>query len=756
VETLHLHKTFIIIISLLLIFFNINNSSSAEERPLIKSFEIRGNKRMEKETIYARIKSRVGTYLSQENVQRDIKELYGLGYFDDVRVEVEPFEGGVKIIFIVKEKPTVVNIDFQGNKKFKSEELKEKITITPGAIAAHSLIMDNIQRIISFYQSEGYWQVRVLPIIRYISDESVILTFQIDEGLKVKVKKIIIEGNSSISSDDIKDVMETKEWWIFSFITGSGVYREDEVKRDMGRIRELYHSKGYIYMKISEPEITLSPDKKNIFLKISISEGDQYKVGEVSFSGNTVFKNTEFYKHIKTAPGEIFDRTAIREDIDNIIDLYMEKGYARADVNPLMSVNTEERYVDITFSITEGDIYRIGRIQITGNTKTRDKVIRREMRFDEGDVFNNKLIKRSYQRITNLDYFETVEINTRPRINEKLIDIDINVKEKLTGMLTVGAGYSSIDKLVVMGEIIQRNLFGKGYYLKLKADLSSIRSDYNITFANPWFMDKPISASFSLYNETFEYPDYDKRATGGSIGFGKELSEYVRGRITYNLESVTISNVEDDASLIIKEQIGKKITSSISPSIWRDSRDNFLDPTTGSKNALYTTIAGLGGDNYFVKGVIDSLWYFPVGWNTTISFRGRIGYARGYAGEELPLYERFYVGGINTVRGLGFGEGGPRDEEGEKIGGNKELIFNTEYIFPIEKAIRLKGVIFFDAGKAFDDGEPIDITSLRTTTGFGLRWISPFGPIRLEWGFNLDPEPDEGRSKIEFTLGGLF
>jgi outer membrane protein insertion porin family len=756
VETLHLHKTFIIIISLLLIFFNINNSSSAEETPLIKSFEIKGNKRMEKETIYARIKSRVGTYLSQENVQRDIKELYGLGYFDDVRVEVEPFEGGVKIIFIVKEKPTIVSIDFQGNEKFKSDELKKKITITPGAIAAHSLIMDNIQRIISFYQSEGYWQVSVLPIIRYISDESVILTFQIDEGLKVRVKKIIIEGNSSISSDDIKDVMETKEWWIFSFITGSGVYREDEIKRDIERIKELYHSKGYIYVKVSEPEVTLSPDKKDIFLKISISEGDQYKVGEVSFSGNTVFKNTELYKHIKTAPGEIFDRTIIREDIDNIIDLYMEKGYARADVNPLMSVNTEERYVDITFSITEGDVYRIGRIQITGNTKTRDKVIRREMRLDEGDIFNNKLIKRSYQRIINLDYFETVEINTKPRINEKLIDIDVSVKEKLTGMLTVGAGYSSIDKLVVMGEITQRNLFGKGYYLKLKADLSSIRSDYNLTFADPWFMDKPISASFSLYNETFEYPDYDKEATGGSIGFGKELSEYVRGRITYNLESVTISNVEDGASSIIKEQIGKRITSSISPSIWRDSRDNILDPTTGSKNALYTTIAGLGGDNYFVKGVIDSLWYFPVKWNTTISFRGRIGYATGYAGKKLPLYERFYVGGINTVRGLGFGEGGPRDEEGEKIGGNKELIFNTEYIFPIEKTIRLKGVIFFDAGKAFDDGEPIDITSLRTTTGFGLRWISPFGPIRLEWGFNLDPEPDEGRSKIEFALGGLF
>jgi len=745
----------ILCLTLLLIpaYFNL---LSAEELPLINSLEIRGNKKIEKETIQAMIKSKVGTVFSQEAIQGDIKSLYSLGYFDDIRVEIEPFEGGVKLIFILKEKPIIVEIDFQGNKEFETDKLKEKVTITAGAFANHALIMDNVEKLISFYNSEGYWQASVLPVIRKVSDEGVALTFQIEEGSKVKIKEITIEGNNFISSDEIKKAMETKERWLFSFITGSGIYKKEEMKADIERIRELYHSRGYIYVSISEPSLTLSPDRKMLYIKISISEGDQYKVGTVSISGNTVFSEAELYKQIKTSTGNVFNRALLRKDIDNIIELYMDKGYARADIDPRMEVNPVDKLVNITYLITEGDVFRIGRINITGNQRTRDKVIRREMRLDEGDIFSKKLLKRSYQRIANLNYFESVELVPQPRPEEKLIDIGIKVKEKLTGMLTLGGGYSSIDKFMFTAEISQANLFGRGLRLRFKADFSSIRTNYNLSLTDPWFMDKPISASIGLHNELFKYPDYSKKSTGGSLGFGRELSEYVGGNIIYNYERVDIFDVADSASSIIKEQVGEKVTSSISPSIWRDSRDNFLDPTEGSKNAVYTTYAGLGGDNYFIKTLADSLWYFPVMWDTTFSLRGRAGFATGFNGKELPLYERFYVGGINTVRGLGFGEGGPRDEVGEKIGGNKELIFNAEYIIPIEKNLRLKGVLFFDAGRAFDDSESIDIGSLRTTVGVGIRWMSPLGPIRLEWGYNLAPKFDEDNNRIEFTMGGLF
>lgn len=745
-----------VIFACLVFFILIATAISAQAATLIRLIEIKGNKKIEDETIRDSLRSRVGELFSKRTVQEDIKRLYSTGYFEDVRVEFETFEGGLKLIFILKEKPTIISMDFQGNKKFETDELKEKVTVTPGSIASPSLINKDVERIVSFYQSEGYWHVKVLPIIREISEDAVALTFMVDEGHRVTIKKIVIEGNKAISTKKIRKVMKTKERWLFSFITGSGVYKKEEIRADIERIRELYHSHGYIDVIISEPEITLTPDRRRIHIKITISEGDQYRVGEVNIRGNRVFPSADLHPLVKTATGEVFSKSTLRADIERILDLYMERGYARANINPIIKVNEAEKTVDITLSITEGEVFRIGRIEISGNTKTRDKVIRREMRLDEGDIFNKKLLKRSYQRINNLNYFEKVDISTTPRLDENLMDVHIRVKEKLTGMLSIGGGYSSIDKFVIMGEITQTNLFGKGLYLRLKVDLSARRKNYRISMTDPWFMDKPISASFSIYNEFFEYPDYDQKSTGISIGLGKELSEYVGGRITYKLERVEITGVSEDASSLIKEQEGKRTTSSISPAIWKDTRDNYLDPTSGSRHALYTTIAGLGGDNYFVKGLIDSTWYFPAKWNTTFSVRGRLGYATGFAGKELPLYERFYVGGINTVRGLGFGEAGPRNEEGEKIGGNKELIFNLEYIFPIEQEIRLKGVVFFDAGRAFDHNENLSIADLRPTAGFGIRWISPLGPIRLEWGFNLSRKFDESSSRIEFSLGGLF
>lgn len=743
------------VIFLLTVFFiSAASVSPAAASPLIKRIDLKGNRKISDETIYSKMGSRVGATFSKSTVQDDIKKLYGIGYFDDIRVDIDTFEGGVKLSFAFTEKPTIISLDFQGNEEFEADDLKEKVSITSGAVANLSLITDNVHRIISFYQSEGYWLASAFPIIREISDEAVALTFQIEEGPKVKIKKVTIEGNKAISKRKIRKVMKTRKRWLLSFLTGSGTYKKDQIKEDIERIRALYHNNGFVYVAISEPRTTLSEDRKKLFLELYISEGEQYKTGRVRIKGNAAFTDAEIFEQVRIATGDIFDKSALRTDIDRMIDLYMEKGYARVDINPLVDIDEDAKIANVTFSITEGGIFRIGRINISGNTKTRDKVIRREVRLDEGDIFNKKLLTRSYQRINNLNYFETVDITPMPRAKEQLVDMDINVKEKLTGMLSIGGGYSSLDHFVFMSEITQANLFGKGLHLKFKVDLSGRRSNYRISLVNPWFMDKPVSASFSLYKETFEYLDYNKKSYGGAIGFGKELSEYVGGKIVYNFEDVTISEISADASSLIKDQEGRKLTSSISPSIWRDTRDNYLDPYTGSRNALYTTIAGLGGNNYFFKGQVDSVKYFPVTRGSTFSVRGRFGYASGYRGYDLPLYERYYVGGINSVRGLGFGEGGPRNAEGEKIGGNRKLIFNTEYIFTIVKDAKLKGVLFFDYGAAFDSN--ILLKDMRKTSGFGIRWLSPLGPIRLEWGFNLEPKADEEGDKIEFSLGGFF
>jgi outer membrane protein insertion porin family len=725
----------------------------AQEQPVINSIEIKGLKRIDEIAVKSKITQRAGEPISQEKTNEDIKSIFKMGYFDDVRAEIEPFEGGIKLIYVVKEKPAIVKIELQGNKEFDDTKLKEKLTITTGAIADAVLIQDNANKLRAFYEEEGYWLSRIVPVVKTINPDEVSLTYQIEEGPKIKIKKILTEGNKAIASSKIKGVMETKEWWLFSFISSSGYYKKDRMESDIEKIRDLYFNNGYIKVVVGEPRIQLSDDKKGMFISIPISEGDQYKIASIDISGNKAFDSNSIRGRISMLPNKPFSKANLRKDIFSISELYSENGYALITVTPDLIPDESKKLVSISLKIDEGDRYRIGRIEIAGNTKTRDKVIRREVRLDEGDLFNSALIKRSYEKINNLNFFETVELIPKPKPEEKLVDVDIKVKERPTGFFSVGGGYSSVEKFIAMVELTQGNLFGKGQFLKLRAELGGRTTYYDLSFRDPWFMDKPISFSANIYKMTKEYIDYNKEATGFGVSLGKRFSEYWWTDIAYNFENANISNVASDASDIIKDQEGKSTTSSITPSLVRDSRDNYLDTSRGSRNSIYVTYAGLGGSNNFLKSEIDSSWYFPIG-STTLMLRGRYGYATGVGGKKLPLYERFYVGGIYTVRGLGFGEAGPKDEEtGDYIGGTNQLIFNIDYTFPLVSEIRLKGVVFTDLGSAFNAFKEMN---LRHTAGLGVRWISPFGPIRLEWGYNLDKKEGEQPSRFEFAFGTFF
>jgi outer membrane protein insertion porin family len=727
----------------------------AQQAPIVTSIEIKGVKRIEEGAIIKRLNQKVGKPLSRIDISKDIKTIYKMGYFEDVRVEAEPYEGGIKLIYIVKEKPTIVRINFVGNRKFDDEKLKEHLTLSPGSISDITLIQSNVSALKSFYESKGYWLAQIIPIVKRISESETTVTFLIKEGPKIKIKKIIIEGNKTLSDKKIKKVMKTKKWWILSFITGSGYYESSEMKDDIERIKDLYYNNGYLNVVVSEPEITLTKDKKGMIIKIRVSEGPRYIVSEVALTGYTPSEKEEVLKLIEIKEGKYFSKKKLQKTIQSISEFYSQRGYAVVSVEPQIIPDEKTKEVKIVMKIDRGDIYRIGRIEIFGNTKTKDKVIRREMSLNEGDIFNSRLLRRSYEKINNLNFFETVELTPKPDTEKKTIDIDIKVKEKPTGFLSIGGGYSTVDKFVGMIDITQANLFGTGRYIKLKGEFGGRSTFYEFSYRDPWFLDKPVSFTLSAYNTRRDYLAYSKKATGGSIGFGKRFTEYWKVSLTYTYERVTIFDVSEDASIIIKEQIGTNTTSSITPAITRDSRDYFLDPSRGSRNSLYVTFAGLGGNNKFIKGVFDSAWFFPVTERTVFSIRGRIGYADGLFGEKLPLYERFYVGGLYTVRGLGFGEAGPRDENGEVIGGKKELIFNLEYKFPLVEELKLKGVIFFDAGRAYDDSEEFG-SDLRYTTGAGIRWLSPLGPIRIDYGFNIDRREGESSGKAEFAFGAFF
>ncbi len=741
-----------LIVMVLLVFQS--GSLYGQEGPVVNSIEIRGVKRIEPGAVRQRITQKVGEPLSSSKISEDIENIYSMGYFDDVRVETEFYEGGLKLIYIVKEKPTIVKVDFEGNKKFDDDKLSEKITLAPGALADVTLIQDTVAALRNFYESEGFWHARIVPVMKRVAENEVSVTFLIDEGKKVKIDEIRIEGNSALSDRQIKKVMKTRSWWIFSFITKSGYYQKAQMREDLERVRNLYYNHGYLKATVSDPEIRLADEGKKMIVTLRISEGPQYRVGEIRFRGQRAVDEKKLRELIELKKGDIFSKKKLSDGIAKATAYYSERGYAMASVEPSIVTDEKSRTASIVINVDEGEIFHIGRIEVIGNTKTLDKVIRREIRFSEGDTFNSKLLKRSYERITNLNFFETVELIPKPKIESRTIDIDVKVKEKATGFLSIGGGYSTVDKLVGIIDLTQANLFGTGRYIKVKAEIGGSSSFYELSYRDPWFLDKPVSMTLSAYNTERDYISYDKKATGGSIGFGKRFREYWSAGATYRIERATIENVDDEASNIIKDQIGTHTTSSITLSISRDERDNYIDTSRGTRHSLIMTYAGIGGDNYFVKGLFDSAWFFPVG-KTTIALRGRIGYAVGLFGHDLPLYERFYVGGIYTVRGLGFGEGGPRDDTGEVYGGNSEIIFNAEYIFPIFEEAKLKGVVFVDVGRAYDKSETF-LSDLRYTTGGGIRWLSPFGPVRIEYGFNLSPKEDEDNGKIEFAFGSFF
>ncbi len=741
------------ILTLLMIFIFSLTANSQE--PLVNLIEIKGLKRIEEGALKARMSQKTGDPLIQDKITEDIKAIYKMGYFDDVKVDIEPFEGGLKIIFYLKEKPTIIRVDFQGNKEFDDSKLKEVIAINPGALADVTLINDNAVKMRSFYEGEGYYHAAIVPVVKTVNEEEVVLTYQIDEGKKVKIKEIIIKGSKAISSKKIKKAMKTDERKIYSFITSGGYYKKDEMRADIERIKDLYYDNGYLKITVAEPVIELV-GKEAMNIVITVSEGEQFFVSSFEITGNKVVSTEDLRKLTKIAPKKPFSKEVLKTDVTAITNRYADYGYALVVISPDVVPDEDKKEVIVIYRISEGDKYSIGRIDISGNTKTRDKVIRREIRLDEGDVFNASSLKRSYERLNNLQFFETVEISPKPKVEEKTVDLDVKVKEKPTGFLSVGGGYSSVDGFIGIIDLTQGNLFGKGQYIKAKAQLGGKSSFYEFSFKDPWFMDKPISFGASIYKTEREYGNFSRKSTGFELSLGKNFWEYWHKSIAYNFERTTIFDIKDDASIIVKEQEGKKTTSSISPAIARDTRDNYLDPMRGSRNSMHVTFAGLGGSNAFIKVLLDSGWYFPVFDVTTIHLRGRVGYASGLFGKHLPLYERYYVGGIYTVRGLNYGDAGPKDiNNNEPLGGEKQLIFNAEYIFPIVSEYKLKGVVFFDAGRAYDKGETFG-SDLRYTTGAGVRWISPMGPIRIEWGYNLDKRAGEPSSRVEFTFGTFF
>jgi outer membrane protein insertion porin family len=619
------------------------------------------------------------------------------------------------------------------------------------------------------------------------------VTYYIEEGKKVALEEVIITGCKAISSKEIKAAIKNQEEGFFSFMGRGGTLRTEELKDDVETIRNLYYNKGYIQVQVDDPVIEPKSytfrecffwgppktflRKSELVVRFNIKEGDQFKVGSIALKGNTLLSDEELLKEIKLKKGDIFSRDMLRQDVGSIMDRYDSIARPFANVIPQFNIDESKKTVAINIDIQEGGEVRIGRIDITGNSKTRDKVIRREMRLDEGDLYSKKSIKRSYERLTNLNFFETVDIAQERRLQESVLDLNVKVKEKLTGTLSVGGGYSSVDKLVGIAEITQGNFGGRGQLLKFKTQWGGTRKLFMLTFMEPYLFDKPVWGRVDLYNQVQDYDGYSLRTNGFAFSIGKSFGEYVSTSLRYSLDASLMTNLTTtNTSFAVQRQIetyGRGMnTSALTWSLARDSRDFYLDPKTGSKNSIFVEYAGgpLGGDPNFVKSVGESAWFFPLFWDTVFMTRGRVGYVESLITKPIPMGERFFVGGGGTVRGFRYGTAGPVDRDDNRVGGNKELVFNFEFTFPIVPAARLKGVVFLDWGRAFDDnlvandsptGKPkeptqISLKELRSSWGWGFWWLSPIGPLKFEWGYILHKRPTDEKSEFEFSIGALF
>ncbi len=722
---------------------------------------VAGNRRIESEAIKTMMKTKKGDIYLAKQLQDDLKSIYKMGYFADVRIETSDTSRGKVVTLQVAENETIRNIGIKGNKKFDDEEIKDAISIRSGAIMNVNKLQGDLRQVENLYKEEGYHRAKVAYETKPVLENRVDVDFVIEEGKKVYVKTVSFEGNKAYDGEKLRDLMKTKEKGFFSWFTSSGDLDHEVLDQDVSKIAAYYHNHGYIQAKVAEP--SLRYEGEEIFITIKIDEGPQFTVGKVDLDGDLVQSKGEMLIKIKIAQERFYNRELIREDVLTLQDMYSDAGYAYADISPRIDQDSEKLTADITYLIKKGPPVYFEKIIITGNTKTRDKVIRRELQVYEQELFSGRRLKRGIRNIYRLDFFEDIKVNTTKGAGDDKMILKVDVTEKPTGAFSFGAGYSSMDQLFGVVSIAQRNLFGRAQVLNVRAQIGGQSSRYTLSFTEPWLFDTPLSLGFDIYNAIRDYDTYDKDSTGGSIRVSYPFFDYTRAYFSYNYDKSKIEDLTEDASSSIREWEGTNIGHTVTGVLRRDSRDRIFNPTEGSDNSITVKHAGapFGGDIGFTKYVADSGWYFPLFWGTVGLLHGRTGYIHDDSVGKVPTWERFYLGGMDSVRGYDWRDISPRDPEtGDEIGGNKMLQFNVELIVPIVRKAGLMGVLFYDTGNAYDNGENIDLSDLRESIGFGFRWYSPIGPMRLEYGYILETDPrgdgEAGEGRWEFTMGMAF
>lgn len=757
---------------------SLGQSASQEKKVVV--LDIRGNKAIAVSVILAKIKLRVGQAYSANISRDDIKRLYATGFFSDIKVDLEDIAGGVKVIFTIREKPLIEKVSFKGFRSVSPEKASSVITTKQGQYLDDLKLIQDLKELKALYEKKGFANVLIEHAVKPdVSGEKVEVEFSANEGKRLKVRKITLLGVRSFKEKRILKLIKTKKKGFLS----AGLLKEDDLEEDLQKIISFYKSKGFIDVK-ADKSVERDATSGNIYIIITIDEGRQYTVGSVRISGNKIAETAELEKENKLISGDIYTEEGARENAVALQSYYFEKGYIFAKVDIGTTLNPDTGNVDIIYNIIENELAFVNRVDIRGNLKTKDKVIRRELRINPGEQFDGKKLKRSRERLNNLGFFEEVNFDMSDTDKENTKDLIVDVKEAKTGEFSFGGGYSSVDQFIGFAEIAQKNFdfknfktfTGAGQDLRLKAQLGSISSNFELSFTEPWIFDYPLSFGFDAYNTGHKRESdvgygYDETRAGGDLRLGKELNELLKAGLVYRIENVEIGDIPAEATNDLKQEEGTNLISSAGVSLTRDSRDNIFNPTRGAVVSGAAELAGgpFGGDKDFYRlsgyGTYD-LAVFKVGRPkrgeepkySVLEFRARAGISDAYSDSNaVPIYERFYLGGSNSVRGYNERKIGPIDSATEDpLGGEAMALGNIEYTYPLVDFI--KGAVFYDVGNVWAKSSDFGGGGFKAGTGLGLRIKTPIGPVKLDYGIPLNDEPgEEDKSgKFHFSISRGF
>jgi outer membrane protein insertion porin family len=768
-------------------------SWAQDSEVIVREIEVRfvGPETVNRAVVMANIQTSVGKPRSRDVIEQDVRNLINTGYFFDVRVLEEPVTDGVKVVFQVQGKATLKEVLLEGNKRYKEDRLRRESSQKAGDILDERKAHADARKMEELYQKGGYPDVKVTYEVSLDKDTGkAILKFKVAEGQRIYIKQIKFSGNKAFPAKRLLKLLKTRRDWWGSWLSSTGVLKEDDFKEDLGKLRDHYHSKGYIDMEIRGTHVERVGTKWMV-VYIDIFEGTQYKVGSVRIEGNTLFPTADIEKRLKMTSGKTFTPGDMSADQKAIEDYYGTRGYLDTAARPMRVPNVETGRIDLTYTIREGELTYIEKIEIRGNTKTKDKVVRRELAVNPGEIYDTVRVERSVERVKNLGYFVPTKVEATPEPTDvpNRKNLVLSVEEQRTGSVTFGAGFSSIDSLIGFVEVTQGNfdLFnwpsftGGGQKLRLRMQLGFKRQDYELSFTEPWFLDKKLSLGFDLFHHesSFLSSVFREQRTGGDLRLEKALSEFVRGSVQYSIQDINL-NVDKTASPELQSQNGTRLRSAIQGALVYDTRDSVFLTMRGNRSEFTAELAGLGGDVELYKLNAKTTFYFPLFGGQVLQLLGAAGSVEAFGAtkgdgknvtetivsggvtstvvrtvNDVPIFDRYFLGGANTLRGFTFRKVGPKDGDGEPIGGNAYYNATAEYTFPIIE--RVRGAVFFDVGEVESDAYTFSLGNLKSDAGIGVRLNLPIGPLRLDYGYPIMTDRQTGKTgKIQFSVGYQF